>query len=135
MGRPLLFVKEDASSFSAEKVTINCTMNSVCVVSQPFTQLMSEAFLPLRLPVTKPTLGCENKAVGFFLICASVLIINLNIWNLAILEVKSELGANLKQHPTGSWHRLQCTKEIRSSTACFGQQRKQDIHGDTVTSI
>lgn len=108
-------------------------MNSLCVVSQPFTQLMSEAFLPLRLPVTKPTLGLENEAVVFFLICASVLIIKLNIWNLAILGVTSELGANLKQHPTGSWHWLQCTKEIRSSTGCFGQQRKQfviqDIHG------
>lgn len=41
-------------------------MNSLCVVSQPFTQLMSEAFLPLRLPVTKPTLGLENEAVVFF---------------------------------------------------------------------
>lgn len=89
-------------------------MNSLCVASQPFTQLLSEAFLPPRLPVTKPTWGLGSEALGFFLICASVLTITLNIWNSAILGVISELGANLKQHPTGSWHRLQCTKEIKA---------------------
>lgn len=72
------------------------------------------SFPPPQTAGDQAYLGTWKRSCGVFVICASVLIIKLDIWNLAILGVTSELGANLKQHPTGSWHRLQCTKEIKA---------------------
>lgn len=66
--------------FSRKGHSIKCATNSVCVLSQPFTQLASKPLLP-HLTTSLPW----NLKVKLFLICASVLIIKLNIWNLAIL--------------------------------------------------
>lgn len=96
-------------------------------MQHPSSPLNSPAPCP---PAAQPTSGLESKAV-FFLICASLLIIKLSIWNLAILWATSKLGDNPEQSATGSWRWPQRAEEISSSTARPGQQSKQLLRQET----